>query len=129
MGKKSRRNNRNTNGGLLRKEELAAVPTAAAAAAATMYETICRFLIADKYDEILKVESKYRHLDTFSDYPPQDVLIFHAFVGCCAHGTMKAQQEESDCMERAIHYFERAKGVIDAMGCIFESCRFVFRGS
>jgi len=109
MGKKSRRNKKN-NGGPLRKG-LAAVSTAAAPAAATsstnnIYETICRLMDADKYDEILKVESKLRHLDSFSNDPGEDVYILNAFGR--AHYDCSAKDEI--CLEnRAIEYFERSK--------------------
>jgi hypothetical protein len=42
---------------------------------------------ANKYAEILKVESKYRHLDTFSNDPAQDVFILTVF------GKEHAQEE------------------------------------
>jgi len=77
MGKKSRRNNKN-NGGALRKG-LAAVPTAAAPATTTIFETISWLLDARNFDEILKVESKYRHLDTFSDNPAENAYVLSGF--------------------------------------------------
>ena len=69
-----------------------------------MFDSVCRLLRDKKYDDILKIESKYRHLDTFSDDPPEDASVLYAF------GT--ANNESSliiACKERAIHYFERAK--------------------
>jgi hypothetical protein len=37
-------------------------------------------MVAQKYDEILKVESKYRHLDTSSDESDKDVfVVLYAF--------------------------------------------------
>jgi tetratricopeptide (TPR) repeat protein len=70
-----------------------------AAPALTIYETIYRLQDdADQYDLVLKVESKYRHLDSFSDDPYEDAYILFAF------GSVS-----KICMERAIHYYERAK--------------------
>jgi len=109
MGKKSRRNKKN-NAGSLRKG-LAAVPTAPAPTAATpaiCCETLYRLLGAKKYDEVLEVESKYRHLDTFSDDPAKDVHILHAFG--CANNT---NSKDEAAVERAIHYYERAKERIE----------------
>jgi hypothetical protein len=110
MGKKSRHKKTN-NGGPPRKGLAAAdVPTAVAAAPEpTIYETISRLFHTDKYDEILKVESKYRHLETFSDDPDEDMLVLHAFG--YAH---RESFEEQACSNRAIDYFERAKERIDA---------------
>jgi hypothetical protein len=67
-------------------------------------------LRAQRYDEILKVESKYCHLDIFNDDPVEDVRVLYAFG--CAHDVNS--QDEICCMERAIDYFERAKERLDA---------------
>ena len=100
MGKKSRRNNRN-NGGLLRKG-LAAVPTAAAPA--NIFMTVCRLMEAHNFEKILKIESKYRHLDTFSNDPVEDSYVFTSF----GHVNHVHSQGEA-CIQRVIDYYERAK--------------------
>ena len=64
---------------------------------------------ANKFDEILKVESKYRHLDAFSNDPAEDALVLYAF-GCA----IQLDSKDEICFERAIHYYERAKERIDA---------------
>jgi hypothetical protein len=107
MGKKSKRKNKN-NGGPPRNDLAAAVvPTAAVAPAPTIYDTISRLMEARNFDEVLKVESKYRHLDTFSNVPEDEINILYAFG--CAH---EIQYEEQGCSNRAIHYFERIKDCI-----------------
>jgi len=105
MGKKSRRN-KNNNGGPLRKG-LAAVPTAAAAPATstTICDTVYRLLEVHNYEEILKVESKYRHLDTFSDNPKKDAYVLYAFGSAIYYFLPK----DKISLERAIHFYERAK--------------------
>jgi len=100
MGKKSKRNKKN-NGGPLRKG-LAVVPTAAAPA--NIFKTVCRLLDSYNFDKILKVESKYRHLDTFSFDPVENMYVLYWF-GCAYN----ASAEDEACLNRAIHYFERAK--------------------
>ena len=90
MAKKSRRNRKN-NGGPLQKV-LVAVPTAAPSPA--MSELIRQLLVADKYDDILKVESKYHHLDSFSDDPAEDAFVLWAFG--------RANHAHPHCMNRAI---------------------------
>jgi len=52
----------------------------------------------------LKVESKYCHLDTFSDDPVEDVYVLYAF-GCANN----ANPQDEACLNRAIRYYERAK--------------------
>jgi len=54
---------------------------------------------------MLKVESKYRHLDTFSDDPVEDVYILYAF-GCANYDCWTKNET---CLNRAIEYYERAK--------------------
>jgi len=108
MGKKSKRNKKNNAGSLRR--GLAAVPTAAPAApASNISDTNFRLMEAQKYDEVLKVESKYRHLDTFSDDPAGDVHILYAF-GDAIYADLK----DEACLDRAIRYHEKAKERIDA---------------
>jgi tetratricopeptide (TPR) repeat protein len=104
MGKKSKRN-KNKNGGPVRKG-LAAVPTAAPPPASNIdiFEIISRLIIAQDFEKILEVESKYRHLDTFSDNPVDDVCVLYSF-GRANY----ASSEDETRMNRAVHYFERAK--------------------
>ena len=64
---------------------------------------------AQKYDEILKVELKYRHLDNFSDGPVTDAVLLYAF-GRANHEYSK----DEACVNRAIDYYERSKERMDA---------------
>ena len=91
------------------REGLAAVPTTAAPAL-TIYETVCRlFFDADKsYDKILKLDSEYRHLDTFSEDPAEDSYILYAFGRAT-----DARSQDKICMEHAINYVERAEERIE----------------
>ena len=100
MGKKSRRNKKN-NGGPLRKG-LAAVPTAAAAT--NIFKTVHRLLDANNYDKILKIESKYRHIETFSFDPVEDTVVLFAF----GRANYECLEDETR-LGRAIRYYERAK--------------------
>jgi tetratricopeptide (TPR) repeat protein len=93
MGKKSKRN-KNNNGVPPRK----GLPN--------IYDTICRLTHASKYDEVLEVESKYRHLDSFSDDPTKDAYVLWQF-GCVIYYDSAVKDEI--CFDRAIDYFERAK--------------------
>jgi len=102
MGKKSRRNKKNNGGPLLK--GLAAVPTEAAAAPATIYDTICLLMEALNFDEILKIESEYRHLDTFDYDAVEDAYVLHAFGRA-----YYANLQDQNCKDRATHYYERAK--------------------
>jgi len=102
MGEKSRRNK--NNGGPLRKG-LAAVPTAAEPNTTDIFKTVTRLMDANKIERIMKVESKYCHLDSFSNDPFKNVCVLYAF-GHANH--------EACCFERAIHYYERAKEHEDA---------------
>jgi len=72
-------------------------------------EMICQLLNAKKYDVILEIESKYRHLDTFSDDPVEDVHMLYAF-GCAIHQEAK----DEACLDRVIHYYKKSKERIDA---------------
>jgi len=58
----------------------------------------------------LKVESKYRHLDTFSDHPGENLYVLYSF----ARANHANANENEICLDRAIHYYERAKERIDA---------------
>ena len=93
MGKKSKRNKNKNNGGPPRK----GLPN--------IYDTICRWTDAKQYDEILKVESKLRHLDSFSDDPSKDAYVLYAFGSAICDRSAK----DKICFDRAIDYFERAK--------------------
>ena len=106
MGKKSKRNNKN-NGGTVRKG-LAAVPTAPAAPPANFFMTVMRFMKFQNLNQLLKLELKYRHLDSFSDNPNQDIEVLYAFGA--AHN---ASQQKEACLNRAIHYYERVKERIE----------------
>jgi len=90
MGKKSRRNNKNSNGG---------------GPAEVIYEKICRSMKAHNFEEILKVETKYRHLDSFNDDPTKDACVRYAFGLANYHVSAK----DEICLDRAIDYYERAK--------------------
>jgi len=103
MGKKSRRNNKN-NGGPLRQKGLAAVSTRTAAAPANIFKTILHLMNDRGIETLLKIESKYRHLDTFSDDPEKDAYILYAF----GHAKYHCSEEETR-LNRVIHYYERAK--------------------
>ena len=103
MGKKKSKRNKKNNGGQLRKG-LDAVPTAAAPpATANIFMTVGRLLEAGNFEKIFKIESKYRHLATFCDHPFDDAYVLTAF----GHANGVCSQGEA-CMERAIHYYERA---------------------
>jgi hypothetical protein len=56
-----------------------------------------------KYNEALKVESKYRPLDSFSNDPIEDVFVLFAFGR--AHFESPSQEERTCYFERAIPYF------------------------
>ena len=117
MGKQSKRNKTNNRGPPRKGLAAAVVPTAAAAPEPTIYETIRQLFDTDnKFDEILKVESKYRHLETFSDDPFTEVCVLYAFG--YAHRESYEEHcesyEEQACSNRAIDYLERAKERIDA---------------
>ena len=111
MGKKSSRNNKN-NGGPLRKGLAQVVPTTTYNIAdSTIYETVTRLMDARNYEEILRVESKYRHLDhTFSDDPVIDAYVLTAF----GRANFMSSKRDDISWERGIHYYERAKERIDA---------------
>ena len=96
MGKKSKRNsNKNSKEPFRKGQNKAAAPA--------IYDEVFRLLRANKYKEILKVESKYRHLDTFSDDPYEHVNVFTVF------GLInKESSQEEACSDRAIGYNERA---------------------
>ena len=100
MGKKSKRNKTNS-GGPVRK-----------GLAGTIYDTICRMTDEDdkqfdtiQFNEILKVESKYRHLDSFSDNPFKDAYVLNAFGSAIYFHSAN----DEACLNRTIDYFERAK--------------------
>jgi len=90
MGKKSRRNKKN------------AVPTAAAPG--DIFMTVGRLMDARNFENILKVESKYRHLSNFSEDPDRDAYVLTAFGRANYDGS-----EDETRLNRAIDYYERAK--------------------
>jgi tetratricopeptide (TPR) repeat protein len=106
MGKKSKRKKKNR--GPLRND------LAAASTTATIYETICPLLDARNFDEIFKIESKYRHLDTFSNNPHEEKKKHEEIVVLFAFGGANMEHSKDDCSIRAIEYFERAKEHVDA---------------
>ena len=59
-------------------------------------------LDANNFDQILKVESKYCHLESFSFDPAEDVLVLHMFGSATYNGS-------KDGTERTIHCFEKVK--------------------
>jgi len=63
------------------------------------------------WEKILEVESKYRHLDSFSDNPVEDVLVLHAF----GRANYECSKDEI-CYDRSIDYFERAKERVGVLG-------------
>ena len=104
MGKKSKRNKTNS-GGSVRK---------ATRYISDVYRTVSGLMDGKhtNWEKILKVESEYCHLDTFSDDPVDDLFVLHAFG--IAFATMFGRTTDASlqgeiCMERAIHYCERAK--------------------
>jgi tetratricopeptide (TPR) repeat protein len=61
-------------------------------------------------DEILKVESKLRHLDSFSDDPERDAHVLYWFGSAhYYHCIVKDGSCFDQVIDRAIDYFERAK--------------------
>jgi hypothetical protein len=64
---------------------------------------------ARKFDEILKVEAKYRHFDTFSNDPTEDAFVLYA-MGCANDA---CSPNETCCLERASYYYEKAKERIE----------------
>jgi hypothetical protein len=60
---------------------------------------------AQKCDEILEVESKYRHIENFSNNPAEDAFVLHAF----GSANYDCSTKDEICLDRAIHYYERAK--------------------
>jgi len=60
---------------------------------ANIFKTVCQLLDAHNFDKILKVESKYSHLDTFSTDPVEYTYVVYAFG--CANNASQA------CCERA----------------------------
>ena len=101
MSKKSKRNSNKKSKEPLRKGQNKA-------AAPAIYDKVSRLFRANKYNEILKVESKYRHLDTFSDDPAENVHVLTMF-GMILN---KESSQEEACLDRAIGYYERAvKGI------------------
>jgi hypothetical protein len=109
MGKKSKRN-KNNNGGTLQNGLAAAVPTAPPKL--NIYKTVRWLMEATNWEKILQVESKYHHLESFSDDPAEDAFNHWAF-GCANHANYKGSKDDACCLERTIHYFERTKEQIE----------------
>ena len=103
MGKKSKRNSSKNNTEALGKGQ-------SKVAAPGIYDEVCRLLRARKYDEILKVESKYRHLDTFSNNSAKEVVVLTTF------GMMNKKSSQKEmCLDLAIDYYERAFKVLTSI--------------
>jgi len=88
MGKKNRRKG----------QTKAAVPA--------IFNTVLQLAIAQKYDEILKLESKYRHLENFSNNPAEDTFVLSTF------GMIRNKER---LQEEAICYYERALKVCNSI--------------
>jgi len=74
-----------------------------------------RLTDANKVDEILKVESKYSHLNTFSDDPDKDAYVLYAFGSAIFDSGSK---DDEIRLDHVIDYFERAKErVEDSNAC------------
>ena len=69
--------------------------------------SVCRLMEAHKYDEVLKVESKYRYLDIFSNDPFDDMYVLYA-IGT-AHN---ASPQDEACVDRAIHSTKEPKSTL-----------------
>jgi len=103
MGKKSKRKSNKNNKEALGKGQ-------SKAAAPGIYDEVCRLLRARKYDEILKVESKYRHLDTFSNNSAKEVVVLTTF------GMMNKKSSQKEmCLDLAIDYYERSFKVLTSI--------------
>jgi len=103
MGKKSKRNT-STSDKNTKKETSRKGKTVKARV--TLYDTVGGLFRAKKLDEIRKIESKCRHLDSFSDDPLENIYILHAF----GHAMYDPDNDDEDnCLSRAILYLERAK--------------------
>ena len=103
-----------------------------------LYEMLCRLVEDRNFEMVLEVESEYRHPNTFSNDPLEDVLVLTVFGSANHAGWISAQDEI--CGERAINYFERAhwgsrrQWSTPGSKCIkvrnwTESCPFVLRRS
>ena len=64
---------------------------------------------ASNFEKILIVESKYRHLDTFTDDAVEDVYALYVFGRTNYDCSDCSEKDETRCLECAILYFERAK--------------------
>ena len=116
MGKKSRRNNKNDNnnkGPLRNEQELQtaeATPSAPALltrdTSTILFHQVARFTDDQNSDEIRKLESKYRHIDTYSNEPFEAIHILVSFGIAYQEGDKS--EENGNYRDLAIHYFERA---------------------
>jgi len=126
MGKKkSRRNKKNINkNGPLRNEQLQIADATPAAPAlvnrdtsSNLFHQVGRFADVQNCDEIRKLESKHRHLvedSTFSNDKPFEAKHILRSFGIAYQEADKSEDNE-DYRDRAIHYFKRAKEVIDSI--------------
>ena len=103
MGKKNRHSNKN------RTHERLFVQNARQPTAAVRARLFHLFNTEKKYGELLKIEQKFRHCDTFSDDPVEDVSIRNVF------GNVHMMEVEGACSDRAIQYFERARAIFAAV--------------
>ena len=87
MGKKNRRKKKNEKEPL--RAEIIIAPS-------TLYDIVNSLLRDENFDLIMKVESKHRHLQSFSDDPAKNVLVLTAFG--LANNT---SSQEEVCFDRA----------------------------
>ena len=105
MGKKNRRNNKKEKEPIVRKAPGGLVRTR------TLYEMVSVLSFRYNSDEIRKLESKYGHLETYSNDPKEEFHILHAFGA--AHATAaEGEEDDGSFCDRAIHYYERVKQLI-----------------
>jgi DNA gyrase/topoisomerase IV subunit A len=104
MGKKSRRNNTNKKEPIRKGHSAAAVRT-------RVSDTVLRLFNANKHDEILDIKSNYGHFDPFCNNPVKSVYVIYAF----GIANISRSQEKDNCLDRAIHSFERAIKLVNSI--------------
>lgn len=118
MGKKSRRNNKKEKEALIRKAgQTASAQAAANSISSSLYNKtvggpVFALFLDGKVDELLKIESEYGHLETFSNDPVEEFHTLFAFGA--AHTTAIDSSEERNWdfhTDRSIQYFERAREI------------------